>query len=214
MRRNFAKSERTIEDRLREEYFDLLPDIRRVVYQIETEIRHALLIMSKQQSGYERLDVTSRVKDCESAIRKLRGTHEGATFDAERPELYTLATLNDLAGVRVLVFPRRRIRQADVILRRAFSSFKPDHIQGNDEVLALKYRGLSKASRKIKGEYQIMSILNGRFWEVEHSAMYKPDARLRGVADHPALVERRTEVHQAIRTFEEQFERLLRGSKL
>jgi hypothetical protein len=167
--------------------------------------------MSKKQRGYERLDVTARVKDCESAIRKLRGTHEGATFDAGRPYLYNLAKLNDLAGVRVLVFPRGRIKQADLILRGAFTSFEPDHIHENEELLALKYRGFS--SRKIKGEYQIMPILNGRFWDVEHSAMYKPDARLRGVGDHPALVERRAEVHQAIRTFEEQFERLIKGAK-
>lgn len=146
MRRSFAvpevagrvaKSGRTIEDRLREEYFDLLPEIRRVAYQLETEIRHTLLAMSSKLNGYERLAVTSRVKHCGSALRKLRGVQEGATFDAERPERYTLTTLNDLAGVRILVFPRRRIRQADLILRSAFSSFEPDHIHENDEVLAL-----------------------------------------------------------------------------
>jgi ppGpp synthetase/RelA/SpoT-type nucleotidyltranferase len=208
-----AKAARTIEDRLREEYFDLLPDIRRVAYRLETEIRHALLDLSKTLGGYERLVVTSRVKDCESALGKLRRVQEGATFDAERPERYTLATLNDLAGVRVLVFPRQRIRHVDLALRSAFSSFEPGHIQEHDEVLAFKYRGYSKVSRKIKGEYQIMSILNGLFWEVEHSAMYKPDARLRGVAKHPGMVERRTEVHRSIKGFEEQFERLLRDAK-
>ena len=35
--------ERTIENRLREEYFKLLPEMRLVVEQLETEIRYCLL---------------------------------------------------------------------------------------------------------------------------------------------------------------------------
>jgi len=35
--------ERTVEDRLREEHFDLLPDVRRVVEELESEVRHFLL---------------------------------------------------------------------------------------------------------------------------------------------------------------------------
>lgn len=33
---------RTIEDRLREEYFQLVPDIRRVAENVETEVRYCL----------------------------------------------------------------------------------------------------------------------------------------------------------------------------
>jgi ppGpp synthetase/RelA/SpoT-type nucleotidyltranferase len=207
-----ANAARTIEDRLREEYFDLLPEIRRVEEQLEAEVRYNLLIVSRGLSRYERLVVTSRVKDCESALQKLRGFQEGATFDAERPELYSLTTLNDLAGVRVLVFPRRRITEVDFALRGVFQ-WEADPIQENGEVLAFKYRGYSHASRKIKGEYQIMSILTGLFWEVEHSAMYKPDLRLRGVARHRGMIRRRTDVLHALKAFEEQFEELLVDSQ-
>ncbi len=35
--------ERTIEDRLREEYFELLPDIRRVAEHLEAEVRYCVL---------------------------------------------------------------------------------------------------------------------------------------------------------------------------
>ncbi len=207
-----ANAERTVEDRLREEYFDLLPEIRRVEEQLEAEVRYNLLLVSRELNRYERLVVTSRVKDCESALQKLRGFQEGATFDAERPDSYSLTTLNDLAGVRVLVFPRRRIAEVDFTLRGIFH-WEADPIQENGEVLAFKYRGYSKASQKIKGEYQIMSILTGLFWEVEHSAMYKPDARLRGVARHRGMVRRRTDVLQALKAFEEQFEDLLPGGQ-
>jgi ppGpp synthetase/RelA/SpoT-type nucleotidyltranferase len=207
-----ANAGRTVEDRLREEYFDLLPDIRRVVEQLEAEIRYNLLIVSRELSRYERLVVTSRVKDCESALQKLRGFQEGKTFDPEPPEPYTLSALNDLAGVRVLVFPRRRVSEVDIALRGVFQ-WEADPIQEGNQVLALKYRGYSKASGTIKGEYQIMSMLTGLFWEVEHSAMYKPDLRLRGVARHRGMMTRRAEVLQALKAFEEQFEALIPGGQ-
>lgn len=205
-----AKVERTIEDRLREEYFDLLPDIRSVAEQVEAEIKYTLLPISRRLSKYERLVVTSRVKDCESALQKLRRGRgrEGATLDAGHPERYSLTSLKDLAGVRVLAFPRGRLIEIDSVLRKFFR-WKPDHVMGDGEMLAFKYSGYRKASRKIKGEYQIVSILTGLFWEVEHSAMYKPDPRLRGVARHVGMERRRKDVLQALKVFEEEFEDLL-----
>lgn len=203
-----AKAERTIEDRLREEYFDLLPVIRRVAQQLEAEIKYHLLTISRGLSKYERLVVTSRVKDCESAVQKLVRGLEGAPAHREHPERYSLTFLKDLAGVRVLAFPRRRLIEIDSTLRKKFH-WKPDPIVGDGEVLAFKYCGYGKASQKIKGEYQIVSMLTGLFWEVEHSAMYKPDPELRGVARHLGMEQRRKEVLQALKGFEEQFETLL-----
>jgi hypothetical protein len=207
-----AKAERTIEDRLREEYFDLLPAIRRVAQQLESEIRYHLLTISRGLSKYERLVVTSRVKDCESALQKLGRGLEGAPFQREHPERYSLTSLKDLAGVRVLAFPRGRLIEIDSELRKIFH-WKPDPIIGNGEVLAFKYCGYCKASRKIKGEYQIVSMLTGLFWEVEHSAMYKPDPELRGVARHLGMEQRRNEVLQALKAFEEQFETLVQDGE-
>ena len=59
-------SDRTVEDRLREEYFILLPDARRVLEELEAEVRHCLLPLSSRLDRYERLAVISRIKDCES----------------------------------------------------------------------------------------------------------------------------------------------------
>jgi hypothetical protein len=70
-------------------------------------------------------------------------------------------------------------------------------------MLAFKYYGYCKASRKIKGEYQIVSMLTGLFWEVEHSAMYKPDPHLRFMAEHRELKQRRTKVLEALKAFED-----------
>ena len=53
-------------------------------------------------------------------------------------------------------------------------------------------------------------MLTGLFWEVEHSAIYKPDARLIGIAQHLGMRERTRDVIKALRAFEEYFEALAR----
>jgi ppGpp synthetase/RelA/SpoT-type nucleotidyltranferase len=206
-----AEAERTVEDRLREEYFTLLPEIRHVADRLEAEIRYLILPISGGLHRHERLAVKCRVKACESALEKLRAHQEGAAFDKSRPEIYTLTSLNDLAGVRVLAFPRNWLAEIDRLLRKEFPSWPPDPVEDNGEVQALKYYGYGgQASDKIKGEYQVVSMLTGLFWEVEHSAIYKPDARLSGIADHRGMRERTGDVVKALRAFEEQFEALAR----
>ena len=193
---------------MHEEYFDLLPEIRRVGQHLEAEIRYHLLPVSKRLNKYERQVITSRVKDRESALQKPRGKQEGATFDHDHPERYSLASLNDLAGVRVLAFPSQRLTEIDRVLRKIFR-WKPDPVIEAGEMLAFKYCGHCKGSRRIKGEYQIVSMLTGLFWEVEHSAMYKPDTQLKFMAEHRGLKRRRARVLEALKTFEEEFEQLL-----
>jgi ppGpp synthetase/RelA/SpoT-type nucleotidyltranferase len=210
--------ERSVEDRLREEYFDLLPDIPRVAEHLEAKVKYCVLPISRKLDKYEQLMVTSRIKECESAIDALRRRPEaeGRTFDRTHPEKYTLTDLNDLAGVRVLAFPRSRLIEIDQELRQRFSGWEVDPVPGYDKIddpLAFKYYGYcEEASRKIRGEYQIVSMLTGLFWEVEHSAIYKPTPRLRGVARSPEMRQRTIEVQTALRAFEEEFEKQIRDS--
>jgi ppGpp synthetase/RelA/SpoT-type nucleotidyltranferase len=207
-----ASAERTIEDRLREEYFDLLPDIRRVAEQLDAEIRCHLLQVSKGLDRHERLVIRSRIKDYESALQKLRGDREGATFLRDRPELYSLTSLNDLAGVRVLAFPRSRLNEIDLILRNAYG-WGPDPFKEESAGLGFKYCGYHDASATVKAEYQIVSVLTGLFWDVEHSVMYKPHQRLGFVSEHLGMNQRTSEVFQALQAFEEEFEAALRKSQ-
>ena len=207
--------ERTIEDRLREEYFDLFPDIRHVTEHLETEVRHGVLSILGVLDKYEQLNVASRIKACDSALEALRRRQEGATFDRDRPELYSVTDLNDLAGVRVLAFPRNRLTEVDQLLVKQFPEWLPDPVLSDDEdgeLLAFKYHGYCQASERIKGEIQIVSMLIGRFWEVEHSAIYKPTSELRGVARSLEMRERILDVYQALQAFEETLETLSRSS--
>ena len=118
-----GEAERTVEDRLRKEYFTLLPEIQRVADRLEAEVRYHMRLISGGLERHERLAVKCRVKSCESALEKLRAHQEGAAFDESRPENYTLTSLNDLAGIRVLAFPRRRLAEIDRKLRKVFSSW-------------------------------------------------------------------------------------------
>lgn len=203
-------AERTVEDRLRQEYFTLLPEIRRVAERLEAEIRYHIRLISAGLRRHERLAVECRVKTCESALEKLRAHQEGAAFDESRPEIYTLTGLSDLAGVRVLAFPRGRLADIDSKLRRVFPSWTADPVEDDGDVLALKYGGKCRKSDNVKGEYQVVSMLTGLFWKVEHSAIYKPDIELRGIDQNFGMRERTRDVTKALRAFEEYFEGLAR----
>lgn len=209
---------RTIEDRLREEYFDLLPDIRRVAEHLEAEVKYLVLPIRRKLDRYEQVVVTSRVKDCDRAVDSLRRRQEGATFDTDQPTRYTLRDLGDLAGVRVLAFPSSRLAEVDEEIRKRFESWKPDPVTGLGEAelpLAFKYSGYCKeASDRVRGEIQIVAMLIGLFWEVEHSAVYKPSPQLKGVAAHPEMQRCASEVYKALTAFEHQFEALLGDQKL
>jgi hypothetical protein len=201
-------AERMIEDQLREEYFDLLPEIRRVLWQLEAEIRYHTLHILRDLRPHEQLVVKSRVKECESALKTLRRggqRNEGRMLDPGRPETYSLLNLPDLAGVRVLAFPHSRLVQVDETLRGHFQDWSSKPVKDDSgAILAPKYYGYcDKVSRRVQGEYQVVPMLLGLFWEVEHSAMYK----FKRVASSKEMKEHRASVEHALSSFEDGIER-------
>jgi len=197
-------ADRKIEDRLREEYFDLLPEIRRVAQQLEAEIRYYTLPILRTLNPSEQLVVRARVKECESALKTLR-RKEGRVFDPEKE--YSIGSLPDLAGVRVLAFPNRRLNAIDEELRRNFPDWVFDPIRDDGGMhQASKYFGYCEnVSRRIKAEYQVVPMLIGLFWEVEHSAMYKSEL----VANSEGMKQRRAVVERSLAQFEEGISSLL-----
>ena len=212
-------TERTVEDRLRAEYFTLLPDALRILEELEAEVRHCLLPLLNKLDKHEKLTVTSRIKDCESALGALRRRQEGAVFDPDRADKYSLKSLNDFAGVRVLAFPRSRWLEADSLLRQqsqiALWTPDPVRVRPSDleaEPLAFKYYGYCSRNAVLRAELQIAPMLIGLFWEVEHSAIYKPSPHLKGVL--AGMDERTIKVYEALKDFESEFERLIRSDPL
>lgn len=205
-------TERTVEDRLREEYFDLLPEMVRAAEYLRTQIQYSILDIIGRLKGHETLVVKSRVKECTSAIDSLRRRQPGALFDPQLAANYTLRSLRDLVGVRVLAFPSARAADADKLLRPKFVGWMADHVvdKETDQQLALKYYG-SLGESAIPCEYQIVSALIGLFWEVEHAAIYKPSPRFKGL--EPEMRAQTSAVNIALKAFEDKFERLIQGSE-
>ncbi len=202
---------RTVEDRLREQYFDLLPEIRRIVDEIDARVRYALLPISQNLSGHERLVVNSRIKSCESSIDKLRRQqHEGGTFDPSAIDDYTLLALKDLAAVRIMAFPRTRITEIEHVLRgQILKSWAPEPFREGPAV-GFKFVGTCSPNSAVRAEYQIVPLLTGLFWEVEHAAIYKPAVVLRGTTTTPTMKRKANEVLLALQEFEAAFVHVLK----
>jgi hypothetical protein len=199
-----------IEDLLREEYFEILPVVRRLSIHLETEIRSLTLPILHSLRPYEQLVVKSRVKECESALNTLLGPKEGRTFDPDRPGGYSLLQLPDLAGVRVLVFPNSRLIQVDDALRGRFPdwTFKPIEYGGGSARVPKYFGNCNEVSRDIRAEYQVVPMLLGLFWEVEHAAMYK----FKAAANSKEMQDRRTAVENSLINFENSMESFVRDN--
>jgi ppGpp synthetase/RelA/SpoT-type nucleotidyltranferase len=202
-------SGRTIDDQLRSEYFDLLPHIRRVADEVETEVRYLLIPVMRNLESHEKIVVKSRVKDCESAIDALRRRPEFFQLDNPRGEPASLRSLKDLAGVRVLAFPKQRVLEIDEALRARFSNWTADPVPpppGTANLLALKYHGFCSPHCQVRAEIQLISMLIGLFWEVEHGALYKPGEQLRKAEIATKMQKHYADVVRALSSFEQEFE--------
>jgi len=70
----------------------------------------------------------------------------------------------------------------------------------------LKYHGYCGDHCKVRAEIQLMSMLVGLFWEVEHGTLYKPGERLRRMEVSLRMQEQNADVIRALTAFETHFE--------
>jgi hypothetical protein len=203
---------RTAEDYLRSEYVRLLPVMQRAEVAVETEVRHLLLGLTLDLDRFEQVVVKTRIKGSESAIDALRRRQPYGLFDADRADEYSLTALPDLIGVRALVFPPRRLEEARIALAPRLNGWTADPVSASSrgaDLIALKYSGRWNANDPFKTEIQLVSMLVGLFWEVEHSAIYKPHPNLRGIAKSMEMSKRIAAVENALREFEIEFQRIV-----
>jgi hypothetical protein len=114
-----------------------------------------------------------------------------------------------------MAFPERRVSDARSALEATLSTWTADPVPAIDTLgtpLALKYFGKWSSDARITAEVQIVSLLIGLFWEVEHAAIYKPNPDLRGVIASSSVIRKRDEVLNALHEFETAFEEAIRGS--
>ena len=207
--------QRSVADKLRAEYFDLLPEMRRVAEQLETVVRHHLLAVTLRLSTYEFVEVATRLKACDSAVDSLRRREQAGLFDEAKFETYSLLSLKDLVGIKVMAFPPGRVKDVASAILPNFLGWTSDPLPpaGSGEPnLGTKLHGYCTASHRVRAEIQIVSMLAGQFLNVEHAAIYKPAPNLRGAVKAPELMEKRRQVFVALREFEEAFEHVIRES--
>jgi hypothetical protein len=112
-----------------------------------------------------------------------------------------------------MAFPERRVADAHNALRGTLSNWKADpvpSVDGSSTPLALKYFGKWSPDAHITAEVQIVGLLIGLFWEVEHSAIYKPNPNLHG-AVRSNVIQRRDDVLSALQAFEGAFDEAIQG---
>lgn len=192
--------ERTVEDRLREEYFLLAPEIKLVLHQLQTDISYVLLPMTLGLKHHERIQIEGRAKECDSAIDALRRREEARLFDEDTPTKYSLANLPDLAALRISVFPRSRLEAVHSTLRSKYAEWTSDPVRTGTppKWRAWKYCGFCSASSRVRAELQVVPMLTGLFWLIEHDAFYKPrESTMKGAASKPAIRERTERVYDA-----------------
>jgi len=209
------REERLVEDRLRAEYVNLLPAMKRIQVSMETEIRYLLLPTILGLDRHEQIVVRARLKDCESAVESLRRRQGWSAFDAEHPERYSLTALRDLVGLRVMTFPGQRFRDAHRVIRRRILDWTADPIPAVDSSgppLGQKYYGRWNPDDSIRSEVQVVPLLISLFWEVEHSAIYKPTAGTREIAASFRMRGHTAAVVSALQQFEAEFDRQLDAS--
>jgi Region found in RelA / SpoT proteins len=201
---------RTVEDRLREEYFILSSEIGRVLHQLQTDVAYLLLPVTLDLKHHERIHIEARAKECDSAISALRRREEARQFDEDAPTRYSLTNLPDLAALRVLVFPKSRLEDVHTIIRAKYVEWISDPVNTGTppRLRAWKYHGFCSTSSRVRAELQVLPMLTGLFWHIEHDAFYKPrDPLLRGAANKPVIRERIERVYNAFDGLEEVLER-------
>jgi hypothetical protein len=118
----------------------------------------------------------------------------------------------------VLVFPNDKLLKVDREIQQhePFKDWKSDPVKyARGYAQTPKYYGTwADVSSRVLGEYQVVPMLIGRFWEVEHSAIYKPAGWAKGADRDHDLKNLRTKIEVALSRFEQKFEEFVkRNSK-
>lgn len=201
-------SNKQIVNDLRQEYFDLKAPLYKELRHLEATVRSHLKELEYGLKEHERIDVESRIKDCDSAIDSLRRKQPGRDF--EDGKQYRLGELKDLVGVRILTFPASVMKSVNDVLSDRYKDWLTDHDMHGDMQVYKFYQEIGEL--KIPCEIQIVSMLTGKFWDVEHSALYKPNPAYKGAIEGNFTMNRLyKDVMNKLAEFEKAFEESIKS---
>lgn len=206
----------TDEARLKHEYEELLPKMKKLQSLLDASLRWYLKDEMVSLTHSERIDISSRFKNCESAINKLkrilRNKKEGESKSSIDPNhYYSLTKLKDLVGIRISVFPASKVKIFRQLIADKFADWQEDVDPKHSEISFYKFHGLlpHPEYNDIKCEIQIVPMLIGKFWDVEHFMLYKPKPADKNASEHAQMAHIKEDIYGKFKEFEECFEKVL-----
>lgn len=206
------ETQRDIEVRLLSEYFIKRPIYEKIIAVASAIIEHALIQLRLEKKPWERIEVVARLKDFNSALNKLRERKEGNILEPSA----SFNILNDMAGLKIKVFPNDYLRRVEDIIISLFPSAEADHEPTNIDsdygnVIRLKYFVTLDTAYKIntKFEIQIVPFILDAFMDIEHDIIYKPDPRLPKKQLSSLMKDQTAIVIPSLRVWSKEFSRIL-----
>jgi len=172
-------NQKDIEAKLVREYFDDRPIYEKIINIAKPQIEYKLIEIRINKKPWERIEVIARVKELASALDKLKRQREGRILE----ETDSFRMLNDMAALKIKVFPNIYLQSVDEIINSHFHGIEADHqppeqTEGKnyDLIERLKYvvKLQSEYGIDIGFEIQIVPFLLDAFIDVEHDIIYKP----------------------------------------
>lgn len=201
-----SKSEKSIINTLRDEYYNILPSLEAANTQINLEISCLLKVIICDLKPHQRIRVITRIKECESAINALRRRKESRTFESNGD--YSLKTLPDLVGARILYFSNDIRTEIDTKLKNHFKGWAENPIKikvsENNSIDIMKYYGKFD-KYEFNSEYQIVPMLISSFWDIEHALLYKPHPNHKSIKNSVFMKVKYNKVIKSLYEFEAEF---------
>jgi ppGpp synthetase/RelA/SpoT-type nucleotidyltranferase len=172
-------TQKDIEARLLREYYDNRAVYEKIINIAKPQIEYRLIEVRINKKPWERIDVIARVKEFASALDKLKRQREGRILE----ETDSFSTLNDMAALKIRVFPNIYLQSVDNIINNLYDYLEADHQppektdwKNYDNIERIKYiaKLQSEYGIDIRFEIQIVPFLLDAFIDVEHDIIYKP----------------------------------------
>ncbi len=175
-------TEAEIRSKLLVEYYEQRPIYEKIIDVAKAQIENKFISLRLKKERWERIELTARVKEFESAFNKLKASKEANELEPND----SFNELNDMAALKIRVFPNNYLKKVHKIIMKLFDDVEEDHepkkTNGIDEktyyadVERLKYFVKLKPRYQISNrfEIQIVPFLLDAFMDVEHDIIYKP----------------------------------------
>lgn len=159
---------------LRSEYDNQINKMNGLLDYYKTEIEYLIRELKLNCKKFEKIEFSSRIKTFESCITKLKKKNEANVLTEEAK----LSEVKDLIGIRMLVFPNDYIEVIKRLIMRKHNKFTIEEIDEDkkkecDFIKFFVYFNIEKFNH-ILVEIQILPYLLGKYWDIEHSLIYKP----------------------------------------